>query len=157
MGSGFYGIIAFVIGFSVAQVGKFLIMILRGGGKKYRTFGEFLSDVGRSGGMPSGHSASFAALSTVLGLFEGFSSAIFALSLGMTLIIIYDAVNVRYIVGEHGKLLNEIARTDKSEKTKPQKLVEGHTIPQAIAGILLGILVGSLVYLAAGMLAGVSY
>ena len=41
MGSGFYGIIAFVIGFSVAQVGKFLIMILRGGGKKYRTFGEF--------------------------------------------------------------------------------------------------------------------
>ena len=73
------------------------------------------------------------------------------------MIIIYDAVNVRYIVGEHGKLLNEIARTDGNDKTKPQRLVEGHTIPQAIIGIIVGIIVGILVYSIAGAGVAVVY
>ena len=55
-------------------------------------------------------------------------------------------MNVRYAVGEHGKLLNEMARNDGNSKTKPQKLVEGHTISQAIVGSLIGILVGVLVF-----------
>ena len=62
------------------------------------------------------------------------------------MIFIYDAVNVRYAVGEHGKLLNEIAESDKNPRTKPQKIVEGHTIPQVIVGAILGALLGGLVY-----------
>ncbi len=147
MKSGFYGIIAFIIGFTVAQVSKFIIGLLKKGKKPYKNFKEVVEDLVRSGGMPSGHSASFMALSTFLGLSEGFDSAIFALAVGMTIIIIYDAVNVRYAVGEYGKLLNEIAKSDGNAKTKPKKLVEGHTVPQAVVGSLVGVLVGALVFM----------
>ena len=146
MKSGFYGIIAFIIGFTIAQVSKFIIGRFGKGKRLYKNFKDVVQDLMRSGGMPSGHSASFMALTTFLGLSEGFDSAIFALAVGMTMIIIYDAVNVRYAVGEHGKLLNEMARNDGNSKTKPQKLVEGHTISQAIVGSLIGILVGVLVF-----------
>jgi len=155
MRSGFYGIIAFLIGFVLAQASKFIIGLTRKGRRPYKNFKEVFRDLVRSGGMPSGHSSSFVALSTFFGLAEGFDSAIFALSVGMTIIIIYDAVNVRYIVGEHGKLLNEIARTDGNAKTKPQRIVEGHTVPQAIAGILIGILVGTLVFILFGTVQGI--
>ena len=157
MKSGLYGIAAFVIGFAVAQVSKFIIGCVGKERRKYKNFKELVLDFGKSGGMPSGHSSSFVALSTFFGLSEGFDSSIFALSLGMTFIIIYDAVNVRYAVGEHGKLLNEIARTDGNAKTKPQKLVEGHTISQVIAGLFIGMLIGILVYCIFGATAEVSY
>ncbi len=144
--SGLYGIVAFVIGFVIAQGAKFLIGFLKKGRKPYKKFKDVVHDLTKSGGMPSGHSSSFVALTTFLGLSEGFSSSFFALSVGMTVIIIYDAVNVRFAVGEHGKLLNEIAKSDGNDKTNPQKLVEGHTISQVIVGILIGIVVGSAVY-----------
>ena len=147
MKSGFYGILAFIIGFVIAQSGKIIGGIISGKKKKYKNYKEVISDLTKSGGMPSGHSASFTALTTFLGLSEGFDSAVFALAIGMTIIIIYDAVNVRYAVGEYGKLLNEIAISDGNDKTQPKKLVEGHTVPQAIVGILIGILVGIGVYI----------
>ena len=74
----------------------------------------------------------------------GFLSGIFALALAMTIIVVYDAVNVRYAVGEQGKLLNLIAESDHNEKTKKMKVIEGHTVPQAIVGGLLGIALGLL-------------
>ena len=96
----------------------------------------------KSGGMPSGHTASFVAFDTALGLTYGFDTPVFALAVCMTIIIVYDAVNVRYAVGEHGRLLNAIAVSDNNEKTKPQKIVEGHTIPQVIVGAILGVVLG---------------
>ena len=68
MRSGFYGIIAFIIGFSIAQASKFVIARFSKNKKKYKNFKELLADLGKSGGMPSGHSASFTALLRVLGL-----------------------------------------------------------------------------------------
>ena len=100
MKSGFYGIVAFVTGFLVAQVSKFIIGRVSKNKRELKNFKEVVQDLVRSGGMPSGHSASFVALTTFLGLGEGFDSAIFALAVGITIIIIYDAVNVRYAVGE---------------------------------------------------------
>ena len=57
------------------------------------------------------------------------------------MIVIYDAVNVRYAVGEQGKLLNVIVM-DHNYKKKKVKVVEGHTIPQVIVGGVLGIAIG---------------
>jgi len=93
-----------------------------------------LSMKSRSGGMPSGHTASFVALAMYLGFFEGFDSGIFALAVGVTVIVVYDALNVRRSVGEIGQVM------EKAGKVK--RVVKGHSVPEIIAGALVGVAVG---------------
>lgn len=151
-------------GFTAAQLIKMLIVVLKSRGKASGR--EILAWTMKSGGMPSGHSASFVAVCTVIGLTQGFDTPIFALAVCTTVVIIYDALNVRYAVGEQGKLLNElVARWNKrmendlrmengsrdGAKTKnlrPLKLVEGHKFWEVVVGIWLGVMVGLAVYLA---------
>ncbi len=138
--NGFKIIIAFVCGFFIAQTIKFIINICTGRAKSYMTdlktaFGYFC----KSGGMPSGHSASFIAATTVIGFSEGFYSSIFALAVCTTAIVIYDAVNVRYVVGEQGKALNKLIKT-------PIRIAEGHTILEVFVGGVLGLLIGWLIF-----------
>jgi len=52
------------------------------------------------GGMPSSHTASVVGLTTALGLHEGTSSTIFALSLVLSLVVAYDATGIRLHAGE---------------------------------------------------------
>lgn len=136
---GLGGFLAFVIGWLLAQSGKLIGDLVKNKGRI--GFRDVLDCFVRSGGMPSGHTASFTALTVFLGMKYGFLSGIFALSLCMTIIVVYDAVNVRYAVGEQGKILNVIAM-DHNYKHKKVKIVEGHTIPQAVVGAGLGILIG---------------
>ena len=139
---GIGGLIAFVSGWFVAQLGKLLGDTIKK--KRVLTFGEFLDAATRSGGMPSGHTASFLALTTYLGINYGFMSGIFVLAACMATIVIYDATNVRYAVGVHGKLLNQMAEESK-RKDRKVRVVEGHTIPQVIVGGIIGILIGIVV------------
>ena len=136
--------LAFALGWFVAQAIKLVAGIIKQKGKV--TLKDISYYMFKSGGMPSGHTASFVSLDTVLALLYGFDTPVFAVAVCVTMIFIYDAVNVRYAVGEHGKLLNEIAESDHNPKTKPQKIVEGHTIPQVIVGVILGVLLGGLAY-----------
>ena len=136
------GLIAFVLGWFFAQSGKFIGDLITK--KRALNFSEVIDCFTRSGGMPSGHTASFMGLTVFLGLQNGFSSGLFVLALAMTIIVVYDAVNVRYAVGEQGKLLNIIADSDNNKKTRKMKVVEGHTIPQVCVGAVLGILLGYL-------------
>ena len=102
----------------------------------------------KSGGMPSGHTASFTAVTMIIGYISGFNSIIFALAVCNTLIIVYDATNVRYSVGEHGKILNKlINERNKEEGSKLKKLrvVEGHTVAEAAMGFLLGISIATMI------------
>lgn len=144
MKDGIFVIGAFAAGFVIAQGAKFIGALVKKKGRL--TLKEASYWMLRSGGMPSGHSASFIAATTTIGFLRGFTSIECALSLCMSLIIIYDAVNVRYAVGEQGKLLNEIARSDGNAKTKPQKLVEGHTVPQVVVGSIIGVVIGIIAY-----------
>ena len=136
--------LAFALGWFVAQAIKLVAGIIKQKGKV--TLKDISYYMFKSGGMPSGHTASFVSLDTALALLYGFDTPVFAVAVCVTMIFIYDAVNVRYAVGEHGKLLNEIAESDHNPKTKPQKIVEGHTIPQVIVGAILGMLLGGLAY-----------
>lgn len=61
-----------------------------------------------TGGMPSTHSAAVIALSTIVGILEGFDSIIFALSLGFSLIIMYDAAGLRRAAGKTAACLNKV-------------------------------------------------
>lgn len=149
MSEGIPILIAFLLGFVVAQGTKLVAALVRNRGKM--GWSEARYWMFRSGGMPSGHAASFVGATTVVGWLRGFSSIEFAICVCMAVIIIYDAVNVRYAVGEQGKLLNLMAKLDSFKQTKPQKLVEGHTIPQVIVGTILGFVIGTLVYIVWGI------
>lgn len=130
--SGLTVITAFVCGFVTAQLIKLVAAVAAGKKKplKYLT---------KSGGMPSGHAASCVAAAVCLGLGEGFDSTVFALAVCFTIVVLYDALNVRYVVGEHGKILTRLIK-------KPIKIAEGHTFLEVIVGILLGISIGIIIY-----------
>lgn len=99
-----------------------------------------------NGGMPSSHSASVMALWTATLCQEGVGSSIFAVATLFAIIVMNDAVGVRYETGEQAKLLNRI--TKKIFSGEPEQIntglkeMVGHTPLQVIMGALLGVGVG---------------
>lgn len=100
-----------------------------------------------SGGMPSSHTATIVAASTAIGIVEGWSSSVYALSLIMSFIVMYDASGVRRSVGKQAKLLNDII-TDlyKNKHLEQERLKEliGHKPTEVVVGAILGILIANL-------------
>lgn len=110
---------------------------------KYKKF-NFKRIIG-AGGMPSSHSAITMCISTMIGKSSGFDSSIYALSLIVALVVMYDAAGVRRAAGKQAKLLNKIIDTPGLTNVQVQeKLVEvlGHTPIQVLVGAILGIVVG---------------
>ena len=101
-----------------------------------------------SGGMPSSHSAMACAMLMVVGLHEGFSSAVFALAFCFAGVTMYDAAGVRRSTGRNAAVINHIVEglSGKGFNFDDEHLKElvGHTPIQVLAGALLGILVGVL-------------
>ncbi len=98
----------------------------------------------RAGGMPSSHSALVTAATHGIGLAVGFDTPIFALSVVLAMIVIYDATGIRRQAGRHAEMINAMI----------QELVEGHPLHQeqlrevlghspleALVGLLLGLAV----------------
>ena len=101
-----------------------------------------------AGGMPSSHSAVVCSLATCIGKEYGFDSGIFAISMVMAFVVMYDAAGVRRAAGKQARILNKILDTPGLTTLEVQeKLVEvlGHTPIQVFVGALLGILVGALI------------
>ena len=106
-----------------------------------------------SGGFPSSHSSTVIPLATAIGLQEGFDSALFAITCIFALIVIYDAVNVRYYAGKNIQLtkqlisdIEEMQKVNFSDPIYHEKIkdVLGHKFVEAIGGIILGLLVAFL-------------
>lgn len=100
-----------------------------------------------AGGMPSSHSAVVTSLATLIGKYQGFDSAIFALSVIFALVVMYDAAGVRRAAGKQAKLLNKIVNTPGLTTVQVQeKLVEvlGHSPVEVGVGALIGIIAGIL-------------
>ena len=98
-----------------------------------------------AGGMPSSHSAVVVSLTTLIGKYEGVNTPIFALSMAMAFIVMYDAAGVRRAAGKQAELLNKIIETPNLSGVEvSERLVEvlGHTPVQVIVGAILGIVVG---------------
>jgi acid phosphatase family membrane protein YuiD len=99
-----------------------------------------------TGGMPSSHTAFVCALSTSIGWTEGTRSALFAVTLCFSLIVIYDATNLRRNAGHQAQLLNELVvqllhGKILHEKFTFRKLREllGHTPAEVFVGGVLGV------------------
>ena len=95
-----------------------------------------------TGGMPSSHSASVAALSTSVGLWHGFGTALFAVTLYFSCIVMYDAAGLRRAAGRQAMVLNRlIERHFQDPEKETQKLMEllGHTPFEVLIGAALGV------------------
>ncbi len=101
----------------------------------------------QSGGMPSAHSATIVAVTTVIGLRDGFDSGLFALAVVITGIVMYDAVMVRRSSGMQGELLGQLLSEVKSALRAP-RVVRGHQPLEVLAGAFLGAVIGYIVFLA---------
>ena len=100
-----------------------------------------------AGGMPSSHSAVVCALSSSVGKIYGFDSGIFAISIIMAFVVMYDAAGVRRAAGKQASILNKIIETPGLSTIQVQeKLVEvlGHTPVQVFVGAIIGFVVGAI-------------
>lgn len=103
-----------------------------------------------TGGMPSSHTSSMIALSTSIGLIEGFNSINFAIALTLSMVVMYDSAGVRRSAGHQAMALNHILRelpSDHSLKGINLKEDLGHSPKEVFAGALLGILVSLLIHI----------
>ena len=105
------------------------------------------------GGMPSGHSATVVSVAVATGLYEGFDTAVFAVAMIVAIVVMHDAMNVRYQAGKQAELLNAMAdmfeRITGADLPNEEKLKEllGHTPLQVAAGCILGIATAIIMYL----------
>ena len=102
-----------------------------------------------SGGMPSSHSALVVACTTAIGRLYGVEGPLFALSVIVASVVMYDACNVRRSAGDTARLVNQIlAHVEKltaEDFADDLREVMGHTPLQVLMGALLGLGVGLLV------------
>ncbi len=90
--------------------------------------------------MPSVHSAVVVSLATAVAIKFWISSDLFAISMAFTVIIIYDAINVRFEAWQHAIAIN------KSLWEKKFKESLWHLPSEAFAWSLLGIIVAIILY-----------
>lgn len=102
-----------------------------------------------TGGMPSSHAASVMALSTCVGLREGFGSTLFGVVLYFSLIVMYDAAGLRRAAGRQATLLNRILHEHLKLSGPPaERLREilGHTPIEVLVGAMIGVLFSFAIY-----------
>jgi acid phosphatase family membrane protein YuiD len=109
-----------------------------------------------SGGFPSSHTAIVCALAVEVGTREGWTSSIFAMSVVLAVIVMYDAANVRWATGEHARVINRLLDTLLNSDTTTDwfgqkipneqlKEIMGHTPFEVFGGAILGILTAVLI------------
>ena len=135
-------ILAAIISWLVAQGLKYIFASIKG--RKLHS----LKQLYLSGSMPSAHSASAIALLVVIGLKDGVESAVFGLALLFASVVMYDAIMVRRSSGEQGTALVELIRELKRPAATPIRVAKGHTPAEVAGGIIVGLVIGVVVYFA---------
>ena len=120
----------------IAQLSKNILHMIKG---------EFTPDrLTGSGGMPSAHSATVCGLAMSSALVNGSHSTEFIISLFLAMIVIYDALGVRRTTGQQSRILNEMR---KAMDEKPLEEHMGHTMPEIIVGMAVGIAAALIVHI----------
>jgi uncharacterized protein len=107
-----------------------------------------VADTG-TGGMPSSHAASVSALSTAVGLQDGWDSPLFGVAAFVSLVIMYDAAGIRRAAGLQAEILNRMLEDLREHHTfEGERLKEllGHTPIEVVVGAALGIGLAVLLY-----------
>lgn len=108
-----------------------------------------------SGGFPSSHTSMVTALTIAIGVREGVTSSLFAITCILALIVCYDAANVRYYAGQNIKITQQLIKDiqdltqtkfeDPIYKSKVKDIL-GHKWTEVLGGFLWGSLVAGLWY-----------
>ena len=104
-----------------------------------------LSKIWATGGMPSSHSALVTSLAMSVGMNMGFGSALFAVSVVLAIVVMYDAAGIRRAAGKQAEKINQIVEELFSgHPLNEEQLREllGHTPLQVVVGGLIGALAG---------------
>ena len=131
-----------ILTWAIAQFIKVIIGIIK---EKKFNFKWFVG----TGGMPSSHCAGVTALATSVGMRFGYDTSIFAVSLILAIITIFDARGVRRSTGRQAEILNKMFEDFYFKKPiKEDRLIEliGHTPVQVFAGAALGIICAYILY-----------
>ena len=131
------------LAFLISQTAKVIIYYFKD--KEFNIMHFF-----ESAGMPSTHSAMSCSMSLMIGMSEGFNSPLFAIALIFTIIVLYDAMGVRFAAGQQAVVLNKIIEDIYSEKvSEKEKMKEliGHTPFEVFIGGTIGIMVAILMYI----------
>ena len=115
---------------------------------KHRSFNR--QRLAGAGGMPSSHSATVCAMVVATGRYCGVNSPLFAIAAVLSIIVMYDAMGVRYETGEQAKVLNRMFTEwmdqgfEQFQLPHGKKLKEmvGHTPIEVVTGAALGIVLG---------------
>jgi len=137
-----YALIAGLVAWGIAQVVKVPLEYLQ-----TRTWNWVL--LLRAGGMPSSHSALVTGISYATGLFSGFDQPVFALSVALAMVVVYDATGIRRQAGKHASLINAMIEDLASgHPLKEEQLREvlGHTPLEALGGVVLGLVIAQLAW-----------
>ena len=94
-----------------------------------------------TGGMPSSHSALMTGVASGIGFELGFDSPIFALSVAIALIVMYDASGVRKSAGLQAAEINKLSKKLDTKSEVILKETLGHTKFEVIIGSFLGPLI----------------
>lgn len=104
-----------------------------------------------TGGMPSSHSASVAALAMSSGIAYGLKSFEFAVTVVLAFIVMRDASGVRRSAGEQAKIMNRMIKTLSQGGTidfnSDIKEIIGHTPLQVFVGAVIGAVIPFLMML----------
>ena len=143
----YYPLVTYLVSLAIAQGVKPFIMYI-----KTKQFS--LKHIFDSGGYPSAHSAGVVSLATSVGLSDGFGSSTFAIAFVLAVIVMFDAINVRWYAGRNNVLTKQIVKDlkytiDENDPIYNDDLkdVLGHTKPELVTGIILGIFVAIVLYL----------
>lgn len=98
----------------------------------------------RTGGMPSAHTATVVAIVMSVFFVEGVSMLFIAV-LFFSLIIVRDALGVRFSVGQQAQTLNKLLKVSGVEESV--KVILGHTLSQVVVGALIGTIVTFVVFI----------
>ena len=94
-----------------------------------------------TGGMPSSHSALITGAASGIGCELGFDSPVFALSVAIALIVMYDASGVRKSAGIQAAEINNLSKKLDPKSSINLKETLGHTKVEVLVGSLLGPLI----------------
>lgn len=126
----------------ITQITKFIIFVIKHGFKWEYFFTH--------GHMPSSHSSFAVSLVITVGYLENLTSGAFAIALGLSMIILDDALRIRMYLGDQGRYLNMLVQNLHLDIKKYPRLKErvGHRTSEVIAGLFYGaFLTISLLYL----------
>ncbi len=85
----------------------------------------------KNGGMPSFHTTTVSVVTVGILIVQGFSE-LFFLALVITILVSIDAITIRKNIEVQGKELNKLLK-------KPINISQGHTISEALIGIIIGV------------------